>query len=215
MPFTMKKKLYLIFDFDGTLVDSFQTAIKAFNLLANKFNFRKIYEDEISNLKNLTSKELIKHLEIPFYKIPTVLLHARKYIRSEIPFLLPFANLVETLKTLHALNISLGILTSNSLANVIEWLERNNIRHLFDFIQAESSYFGKKNMLKNIIKLSNINKSKAFYVGDETRDIEAAKKNDIFSIAVTWGFNSEKILLEYQPHYLIHKPEDLLKINIL
>jgi phosphoglycolate phosphatase-like HAD superfamily hydrolase len=46
----------------------------------------------------------------------------------------------------------------------------------------------------------------------ETRDIEAAQSNDIYSIAVTWGFNSEKILLQHQPHYIARKPEDILAI---
>lgn len=66
----MKNNLHLIFDFDGTLVDSFDAVIQKFNLLASEFNFRYIEDHEINDLKNLTSKELIKHLKIPAYKIP-------------------------------------------------------------------------------------------------------------------------------------------------
>ena len=57
-----------------------------------------------------------------------------------------------------------------------------------------------------------IDKSKAYYIGDETRDIEAAKKNHIKSIAVTWGYNSETALEKYDPSYIAKTPKDLLTI---
>lgn len=43
----MKNNLHLIFDFDGTMVDSFDVVIKKFNLLAGEFNFRYIDDHEI------------------------------------------------------------------------------------------------------------------------------------------------------------------------
>lgn len=43
-------------------------------------------------------------------------------------------------------------------------------------------------------------------------DIEAAKACNINSIAVTWGFNSEKVLLQHEPHFIAIKPTDILTI---
>ena len=80
----------------------------------------------------------------------------------------------------------------------------------FNFIHAESSFFGKKRILRKIIKSYKLDKSKTFYIGDETRDIEAAKECGVYSVAVTWGCNSEKILSQHQPHYIVRKPEDIL-----
>ncbi len=208
----MKNNIHLIFDFDGTLVDSFRSAMDKLNLLADEFNFRKISDNEIDSLRDLTSRELIKYLEIPIYKIPSVLRRARKYMCSEMQALLPFKNIPEILHELHDMKIPLGILTSNSSENVTEWLICNKMQHLFNFIHIESSYFGKKRILRKILKAYKIDKSQAFYIGDETRDIEAAKECDVYSIAVTWGFNSEKILTRQQPHYIARKPEDILTI---
>lgn len=208
----MKDNPYLIFDFDGTLVDSFRIVIEKFNLLADEFNFRKISHDEINALRDLTSKALIKYLKIPIYKIPSVLRSARKYMHSEMQTLLPFKNLPEMLQALHSMKIPLGILTSNSSENVTKWLERNKMQHLFDFIHVEDSYFGKKRILRKILKTYKIDKSQVFYIGDETRDVEAAKKCGVYSVAVTWGFNSEKILSQHQPYYIARKPEDILTI---
>lgn len=205
------KKFYLIFDFDGTLVDSFYTAMQKLRILADELNFKKIEVDEIEKLKDFTSKELIQYLNIPFYKLPKVLRYAREYMRNEMFLLSPFNGLPEVLNELQ-LNFSLGILTSNSSHNVSMWLERHKIRHLFHFIHAESSYFGKKRILKKIIKSYDMDLAQTFYIGDETRDIEAAKKCNIRSLAVSWGFNSEETLRRCDPHYLAREPRDILTI---
>jgi len=78
-----KQSFHLIFDFDGTLVDSFDVALQIVQRLADEFHFRKISTDEINQLKNLTSRELIRHLNIPLYKLPWLLHHARTYMRME------------------------------------------------------------------------------------------------------------------------------------
>src|SRR5262249_36288276 len=103
-------------------------------------------------------------------------------------------------------------LTSNSSENVDQWLRCNNLQNLFHFIHIESSYFGKKRILRRIIKNYHMYCSRTFYVGDETRDIEAAIASNINSIAVTWGFNSEAVLLKHQPHFIARTPEDILAI---
>lgn len=204
--------MYLIFDFDGTLIDSFQCLVKKFNFLAEEFNFHKINPDELENLRHLTSKEFIKHLEIPVYKIPKILHKARKSLHSEIQILSPFENLPEILQQLYETGHLLGIVTSNSKENVETWLTYHHLRHCFQFIHAESNFFGKKQALKKVLKLYQIQKSQAFYIGDETRDIEAAKQCEIHSVAVTWGFNSEKVLLQYEPDYVVKTPEAIIAL---
>lgn len=204
--------MYLIFDFDGTLVDSFHKAIEKLNILADEFGFQKVHPNDIANLRELSSSAFIKHLKIPTYKIPQVIFRARKEMNNEMSKLTPFSNLPEVLQELSNANVSLGILTSNSKENVSTWLKINKMEHFFNFIHTESTLFGKGAIIKKIIKKYEINKKHAFYIGDETRDIEAAQKNNIYSIAVTWGFNSEKTLLQHEPHYIARKPEDLLRI---
>ncbi|MBA2710714.1 MAG: HAD hydrolase-like protein [Tatlockia sp.] len=202
----------LIFDFDGTLVDSFNTVMQKFNLLAEDFKFRKIDEIEIEDIKNMTSNELIKYLKIPLLKLPKVMQKAREIMRNEIPNLAAFENLPEVLDELYNSSCALGIVTSNSLDNVVSWLQNNKIDHLFDFIHSESSYFGKKQSLKKIIRKHRMEPSQTFYIGDETRDVEAALKSGIGSIAVSWGFNSLKALASFKPDFIANKPEDLLII---
>jgi len=204
--------MHLIFDFDGTLIDSFHSAVEKLVFLADELNFRKVKQQELGSLRDLSSKELIRYLQIPIYKIPQVIFRARKEMQAEMPSLNSFFMLHETLQQLSTTGYSLGILTSNSVGNVSSWLRHHKMQHLFQFIHSEANYFGKTRLLKKIINQYKLDKSRVFYIGDETRDIEAAKQSGLHSIAVTWGFNSEKILSQHEPDFIARKPEDLLTI---
>lgn len=206
--------MYLIFDFDGTLVDSAQCVIEKFNSLASKYNYRKINFEEMDDLKNLSSKDLIKYFKIPIYKIPRVLYKARKALQDEMHKLNIFTGIPQVLQELANTGFVLGIVSSNSEENVIACLSHHDIKQYFNFIHVEAGYLGKGRILKQVMKKNKIAPQGTFYIGDETRDIEAAKKCKISSIAVTWGFNSEKILTQYHPDYIARVPEDILKIGL-
>lgn len=205
----------VIFDFDGTLVDSFHCVMEKTNLLADEYQFRKIEEHEREAMRDLSSIEVIQSLKIPFYQIPKLIYQMRKLLRREIPQLAVVSGIRETLERLHQAECTLGILTSNSVENVTSWLLQNKLRPLFSFIHCESRYFSKKYLLKKTLKKYKLDRERTFYIGDETRDLEAAHKNSIKSIAVTWGYNSEKALLQYQPTWLAKTPEELCDIILI
>ncbi|KTD60558.1 HAD-superfamily hydrolase [Legionella sainthelensi] len=204
--------MYLLFDFDGTIVNSYDCVIETTNLLAEQFNLRKIEKHEMEHLRDLTFLEVKSFLGVPFYKIPSLIREIRRLLFDQMINIQPVTNISPVLETFYNSGYCLGILTSNSIENVRVWLEMNQIHHFFSFIHDESSHFSKRSLLKRTLKKYKIDKNKVFYIGDEARDIEAAKRNNIQSIAVTWGYNSERILLQYQPTYLVKQPEDLLSI---
>ena len=204
--------MHVLFDFDGTMVDSFNCVMEKAILLADEFGFRKIHEHEIESLRDLSSTEVIKFLEVPLYKIPTLIFKMRKHLHHKMPTLMPIAGIQQTLEKLHNTKCPIGILTSNSVENVKLWLDINDMSHFFNFIHSESSYFSKRSLLKKTLKKYKIDKSQVFYIGDETRDIDAAVKNNIKSVAVTWGYNSEKALLKSQPTFIARIPQDIFTI---
>lgn len=207
----MEKKNYLIFDFDGTLVDSFPVILSKLSTNADEFEIN-ISTNEIEVLRELPARALIKYLHIPLYKLPNLIYQVRKALKSEIHAIAPFLGLPEVLRTLHIRGYRLGILTSNSKENVINWLNSFGLDNLFDFICDESSFLRKQKSLKKLLKEYAIDANQAVYIGDETRDIVAAQKNHLSAVAVTWGFNSERILRQYHPQYIVKKPKELLAI---
>lgn len=205
-------KSHLIFDFDGTLVDSFTSVVHVFNELAAIHHFRPISPDEIPMLKNTDSKTLMRLYKIPVYKIPIIIYEAAKQIQHILLTLQPFVGIPHTLEQLHEAGYQLSIVSSNSEENVKAWLEHHRLTQYFQHIQHAPHYYGKSQTLKRILKLTPHAKEKTCYIGDETRDIEAAKQTGIECIAVTWGFHSETLLVQYQPQYVAYHPKDILTL---
>lgn len=50
------------------------------------------------------------------------------------------------------------------------------------------------------------------YIGDEVRDIEAAKKAGILSVGVSWGFQTEVAMKKASPDHLFNKPQELMTL---
>lgn len=115
--------------------------------------------------------------------------------------------LINLKKTHHPL----GILSSNNKTNIVKFLKNYRI-DFFDFIYSEKNLFGKSRAIDNLLKKQDLKPQEIIYVGDEIRDIEAAKKSKIKVVAVTWGFNTKAILEKMKPDFLVENPDELLKI---
>lgn len=198
----------LVFDFDGTICDSFGAAID----IIKKY-FPEYWDEKMSidKIRNIGLKGFIKKYKVPKYKLIKVVIVGRREIAKHIPNLNTFEGIESVIKQLSN-NNKLAILTTNSKANVEKFLKRNNLEEYFNFIHSGTSVFGKDKKLRSAMRKYNLNPKETFYIGDETRDIEAAKKVRIKSVAVTWGFESEKVLKKADPDHIIKSPEEFLAI---
>jgi len=201
----------LIFDFDGTIADTFQLTVKICQMLANEFHFKKIGSEDIEPLKGLSSQDVIKYLGVNPFFVPAILLRAREESHKNIHTIEPIQGLTKVLQALKALGNTIGILTSNSTENVHKFLQKHQM-DFFDFVTTSSKIWGKHHSINRLIQVNGYEPKDIFYIGDETRDIEAAKKSKIQSIAVTWGYNSHQVLLTHKPDHVIDKPEELIGI---
>lgn len=202
----------VIFDFDGTIADSRKTLVDIANELAEEFGYDTVTEEEVIRLSNLSSQDVVLQSPIPLYKIPFLLRRVKKEFNKHIGKLQPFLGIQELLENLQGQGFCIGIVTSNMRGNVLDFLEKNQLENYFDFIYSANTLFGKDKIIRRLIKRYQLPLEKTFYVGDETRDIEAAKKSNVQVVAVTWGFNSADVLAQYQPDYLIDEPAQLTKI---
>ncbi|MDX2243517.1 MAG: HAD hydrolase-like protein [Leptolyngbyaceae cyanobacterium bins.302] len=204
----------IIFDFDGTIADSFETVLRISNQLAAEFGYPVVQgAEEIDQLKALSSREIIKRSKISPLKLPFLLLRLRTELNREISQLKLISGMKSVLLSLKAQGNRLGIVTSNSCKNVNTFLEVQELQDVFDFVSSGLSLFGKGRVVQRLMHQRRLHPTEVIYVGDETRDIEAAHKIGIKAIAVTWGFNSSQALAAENPDFLIHKPEDLLQVT--
>jgi len=201
----------IIFDFDGTLADTIDILLSITNRLSAEFGFKSATKEELAQLSNLNSWQILQYSGISVFKFPLLIRRLKAELHTEIPNIQLFPGIKEVLLELKRRGFQLGIITSNSRENVWESLEKNGLQGTFTFIYSGST-FGKHKVINKWLKLEHINPEEVVYVGDEIRDIYAAKKTGIKVIAVGWGFNSQEALAAQNPDFLIERPQELIEI---
>jgi len=207
----MKRDLTLVFDFDGTIVDSLRAVFEIGNRIAPKFGFRQVKEDEIETFRGKGSRKVLETLKISVYKAPFVLGEIKKELSKETERLPVVEGIGKALRELTKNGVKIGILTSNTEDNVKKFLRKNDL-DFFDFIYCRSSLFGKDKVIRKMLKEKQLEPSKVIYIGDETRDIEACKKCHLQIVAVSWGFNSHEVLKSHGADWVIDHPIQLLSL---
>lgn len=206
----MSKKT-IIFDFDGTIANTLDAVVDIYNRIAPKYRCKIVQHEDRKKLQAQRPQEFLKNYGVTNFKLPFLLLLVRKELRGEINNIEPIKDIIQALCDIKAAGFSLGIMTSNSKENVAVFLAANGLKGVFDFVYSGKNIFGKDKVIGQLLKNHQIKKDLAIYVGDETRDIEAAKKVGIPVVAVSWGFNTKEILAAQEPYEVIDNPKSLLE----
>jgi len=202
-----------VFDFDGTIADTLEIAREVYNDLTRDGKYQALDKSEIDSLRDYTVTQFLKYVGIPKIKVPVLLSKGKKEFRKrtdEIPLI---QGMKEVLPELRKRTEVLGILTSNNKENVERVLENHGLNHLFDFISTAPKLEGKARHIRAIAKTYSLSKERILYVGDEVRDVKASRKAGVAVCAVTWGFNSEKVLAKAKPSHLVKECHQLLDLT--
>lgn len=200
----------VIFDFDGTIADTFVTSIRIFEKLTKRP--APFTDEQIEQLRNLTVVNLIRELHIRPWRIPWLLVRGRAMMRREMASIHIFDGMEDVFKQLQAAGTPMYIMSSNSTINIRQFLARLGLDHYFKHIQGNVSILGKTNMLRRLIERHHLDPTTTFYVGDEGRDVESAKHAGLKAVAVSWGFSSAGLLASHKPHALASTPAELARI---
>ncbi len=210
--FRFKPLPVIVFDFDGTIADTLDAIVAIANRLAPDYGFSPVTAAEVEEYRNLNARQAIRRSQVPFVKIPFLIRRVQAELNREIQHLNPISGIPEALTTLWRRGHRLGIVTSNSAANVNAFLAKQQLSDLFDFVHSGATLFGKSRVIEQLLKQEHLYPHRVIYVGDETRDIDAAQKIQIKVISVAWGFNAESVLAQHRPDFLIHHPSELVTV---
>jgi len=199
----------IIFDFDGTLADTLHIAIDVFRRITPEDDVED--DKKIEELRGLSAVEVIKHLGISWWRVPRLLYLGRKEMTAHIGEAKTFPGMAEVLQKLQKEH-RLFILSSNSAKNIAIFLQNNKLEAYFEHYWGDQGLFTKSSAIKKMIRKERLRPEDCCYIGDEVRDIEAARHAGIRPISVTWGFNNRKALETGKPEVLVDQPKDLLKV---
>ncbi len=205
----MKKK-FLLFDFDGTIADTWPVAENIIKKVGKEFGY-DLKDEDVKVLRTMAPLDIILHFKFPPWKIPKLVDRVREELATEAKKIKLIPGIEKPLLDLKFKNYRMGILTSNLKETVDKFLLKNQLL-IFDLVVYEPGIFQKSKSFQKILKENNLNAKDVIYVGDEVRDIDFARESGIKIISVGWGFNKKEVLLKNKPDYFAENPSDLKKI---
>lgn len=187
-----------IFDLDGTLSDSFPWFLTHVNTIADRFGFRRVASEDVPMLRRAGPRETLSHLEVPRWKVPRIARHMRQLKTDHGGHIKLFPGVDAMLATLKAHGITTAMVSSDNEANVRRSLGSANVARITHF-DCGASLFGKAAKFKRVMRLAGARPEHTIAIGDELRDLEAARKAGIAFGAVAWGYANPDVLRAQSP----------------
>lgn len=187
-------KKAIIFDMDGTLVDSSVTIVNAINHVRAKLNLAPMEKElilEKVNDPHLNPAEF-------FYEVPSFTEQHEKwfsnyYTDNHEKELELYDGIAELLKSLKEKGYTLAISTNAYRGSTLESLSHLKVLDFFDSIACYDDVGrGKPNpeMLEKNLKDLNVSTKECIFVGDSERDLLAAQAINMDYLMVNWGFST-------------------------
>lgn len=206
----IKKARNIIFDMDGTLINTSLITVQACQVAAVEFGLPIRDAEKITGLIGWANSKFFPKL---YPEIDTDLLerYAKSVCEKEHEYMeglkdkLLFPGVVELLSVLKVKGYNLNIASTGSFDHVNFALRNSNIYSFFDNIKCNQPE--KIKMVEEIIKCGP--KGGYIIVGDKCKDYEAGNANNIVSIAAAYGFGSKEEIEKFD--LALSQPLDLLK----
>lgn len=190
-----------IFDFDGTLGDTLGWMLDTSDALADKFGYRKIDRSQLDQLRHLSAREMMKVQKLPALKLPAIAAHFQKLMTADAGRIAMFEGVPEMLHTLHASGVRLAIVSSNSEENV-RIILGPELCGLVSMFNCGASMFGKAPKFRKVLKRLGVKPGEAISVGDEIRDLDAAREVGLATGVVCWGYTAPDALKAQKPDHV-------------
>lgn len=209
----------VIFDLDGTLLNSLQDIALSMNDVLKELN---INTHEIEDYKNFVGDGALVLVRnaLPKDSDEKLINKALKrfkeiYGSNKYEFSRPYDNILEMLHSLEKQNIKLAILSNKPHIFTKAYVKKYFSEISFQEVHGQKESIEKKPSpqgLQNILNALKINTEECLYVGDTKTDILTAKNAKVKSIGVLWGFRPKEELEKYHADYIVSQVHDILDI---
>lgn len=210
----------VIFDLDGTLLDSLQDIANTCNIVLESRDYKAI---PLSDYRHYVGKG-VEHLIKKIMEARQVEEHLFDELMADYYEIYKKESIKETkiylgidtlLKNLKAMDISINVLSNKPHNQVVSLMPSYFDESIFDIVYGKHNNLPAKpdpTLVRKMIKELKMKKSEVLYVGDTKTDMETALNAGLTSVGVLWGFRDEPELVQAKASYIVSKPEEILKI---
>ena len=208
-------KTLIIFDWDGTLMDSIGLIVESMHIAGEAHGFTTTDQA----VKDIIGLSLMHGIEILYpqasdtQKLAIQQSYADYYIPNShrTPFFMPIDEMLLTLKQQDK---QLAVATGKKRKGLDRVLEASASRHYFTITRCadESGSKPDPQMLSDILDYTKQSISQAVFIGDSIYDIQMANRLGMTSIAVNYGTASSSELAAEQPTYQVDTPQELVAL---
>lgn len=212
------KKL-IIFDLDGTLLDTLEDLKESVNFALSQYAYplrskEQVRKDIGNGVAKLIERSIPNNAANPNY-FDCLAIFRKHYGEHYKENTIPYDGMVEVVKKLKEKGYLLAVAT-NKIDRLAHELVNINYPNCFGFVLGDIEGQNKKphpDMVNNILKHFNVSKSDAVYIGDTNVDEETALNAGLDYYLLTYGYRTlEEIKKTCKCRNLIDKPEDILKL---
>lgn len=207
----------LVWDLDGTLLNTIDDLADSVNFALTKYNQPNKTVDEVKRaVGNGVNKLIERCLENGqnnqnFAEIlETFKVH---YSKNSAVKTAPYPEICETLKELKTSGYKLAVV-SNKFENAVVDLCQKYFPNTFDVIIGETPQIKRKpapDMLFAALKKLQVQAEEIYFIGDSEVDVQTAKNAEIKCLSALWGFRSKEILLANGAKYFLNTPQEIFK----
>jgi len=220
-----ENKKLLIFDLDGTLINSALDLALAINHMLETLEYETFSEKTIHGWVGngaltlvkralLGKRELEDTLDVDYVE-KALKIFLDYYENNLCHATVPYPNVIDTLNVLKEKGYILSIVTNKPFKFVAPILEGLNMDGLFEFILGGDSLEKKKPdplPLLHVCKTLDFNIKETLMIGDSKNDILAANSSGMDSIGVTYGYNYGEDIAVHAPTAIINHFSELQKL---
>jgi pyrophosphatase PpaX len=211
----MKNIKAVLFDIDGTLLDTTEYIYQAFE---NTFRFYRLpvpSREELSSQIGKSLQQCYEHFitNISFDDLRET---HRSFQADNLHLSKPYANTIRTLEELKRRGFNIAAVTARGGSMLFKTLELAGIDKFFDVIVTADDVKKMKpdpEAFLKALEILGIDKKNAVIVGDTDSDILAGKSANIYTIGVTYGFHGERIN-DSNPDFVVNDISEITSIII-
>lgn len=205
---------HILFDFDGTLMDTNELIVEALNAAATKYRGTDISREELDSILGKPLGIQMQALDPDNWEAMEA--YYRTYYRERRDaYTKEFTGIREMLEALKAMGIKMGIVSNKGSSGIAHGLAAFDLGQYFETAISADDVTKRKPDPEGIVKalaVMNGLPEQTLFVGDSAHDIECGQNAGTRTVLVGWTILDRARLLRACPDHIVEKPEEIVEI---